>query len=730
MAQSLPRLQQHLLACNTPEQLKRLAICFSNMTSIISDRMMDQMKDKVTSMIESGQLSELEHLSVLGKLVALVVNKSGWHEENGDYVLLLTQQFLGRTQFLRPVQVIMLARVLLNFHEPSSLYYEVFERLVDIISNRQFLGNIPLISCLSYVLRINNNAIPLKEVEALLQDIITGPHLTDHISEVYDILRAVGFIRTSLVDQFFEKSFEALKDQPYELMRFAARYMNFFSPYTGQYRNHAFERKVEEYVLASLHMTSASPDRKLNWRDIEENRLGVHPNEFAQKLGMLLCFGHDLDAAVICRLEDFLPNIGPEGLLWLSRGIQQNRKSRRLGRRKGREGPENRQESSTDLLSLKVARASQTFIQNAAQFRSKDKSICSVNDATNLLKNFTARSDFMAESSYGTVVELMTKVLGSKRMSTHVVREIAGAITVYRMNMTNPELMAGLVSFVLRRPDPRELHVTVLMKILVASARNHYPLPTEFLEVADHCLNRDIDSINGLHSLQIANALASYDCLSKELVRSLFSNEFMRKLDKEMEMCGTRTIGYPKVLRQTLMELNRAVVLRYPGYGVPWFHHNYCTEHAADLQKSAKSGTAEAVALRQEVYEELCSVMGGWRFVREDVTTKHFNNVDFEVAYNVRGEPLDLVSNPRMEAAARRVAVQVVPAAMYTEDTRAMMMRPRVVAQELELEGWQVVSPSPQAWNSLQRAGPGQKRNYLEALLRQGTEEERTEGSL
>ena len=172
------------------------------------------------------------------------------------------------------------------------------------------------------------------------------------------------------------------------------------------------------------------------------------------------------------------------------------------------------------------------------------------------------------------------------------------------------------------------------------------------------------------------------------------------------------------------------MVLRYPGYGVPWFHHNYCTEHAADLKKSAKSGTAEAVALRQEVYEELCSVMGGWRFVREDVTTKHFNNVDFEVAYNMRGEPLDLVSNPRMEAAVRRVAVQVVPAAMYTEDTRAMMMRPRVAAQELELEGWQVVSPSPQAWNSLQRAGAGQKRSYLETLLRQGAEEERTEGLL
>jgi hypothetical protein len=32
MAQSLPRLQRHLLDCNTADQLKRIAICFSNMT--------------------------------------------------------------------------------------------------------------------------------------------------------------------------------------------------------------------------------------------------------------------------------------------------------------------------------------------------------------------------------------------------------------------------------------------------------------------------------------------------------------------------------------------------------------------------------------------------------------------------------------------------------------------------------------------------------------------------
>ena len=646
MAQSLPRLQHHLVHCEDPEQLKRIAICFSNMTSIISNRMMDQMKEKVLSMIDNGELSKVEHLPTLSKLVALVVNKSEWHQENGDYVLALTSQFLGKTQFLRPVQVIMLARVLLNFGEPASLYYEVYERLAEIVSTRQFEGNLPMISCIGYIVRMNNNAMPLAEVEAMLEDIINSPHLPDHISEVYDILRSVGVVNEKLIDRFFQKSFEALKGNSYELIRFAIRYTNFHSPYTGQYRNKEFEAKLLDMVKASMSMTSQSSDRKVNWRDLENNKMGVHPNEFAGKVRLLLSFGHELEPSIIDRLEDFFPNMGPEGLHNLSRGLQKFR----------RQAKNKRHLAKLEERVLEVANdhVAKTLSQSGQNYRLSDSSF--------LLKTFEHPERPSEKHSYAKVMESVVESVSDSKMSTHSARLISNELAQGKeATLSNVKLIDALVDFVMSKANPREVHISFLFKILFASSKNGHTLPDNFLDVLNYCLIRDIDYFNGLYSLQVARSLCASNHLSKQLARSVFSNEFMRKLDREMELCGSK-IPYAKKLRRTLMELNRGVVLRYPDYGVPWFHEKYCIENAPELKQLGKSSreTMEASSFRDELFEQLCALLGGWRFVREDSMSKFSNHIDFEVVFDTNKRPIDLMSNSRAVATGQRIAVQVI----------------------------------------------------------------------
>jgi len=697
MAQSLPRLQHHLVHCEDPEQLKRIAICFSNMTSIISNRMMDQMKEKVLSMIDNGELNKVEHLPTLSKLVALVVNKSEWHQENGDYVLALTSQFLGKTQFLRPVQVIMLARVLLNFGEPASLYYEVYERLAEIVSSRQFEGNLPMISCIGYIVRMNNNAMPLAEVEAMLEDIINSPHLPDHISEVYDILRSVGVVNEKLIDQFFQKSFEALKGNSYELIRFAIRYTNFHSPYTGQYRNKEFEAKLLDMVKASMSMTSQSSDRKVNWRDLENNKMGVHPNEFAGKVRLLLSFGHELEPSIIDRLEDFFPNMGPEGLHNLSRGLQKFR----------RQAKNKRHLAKLEERVLEVANdhVAKTLSQSGQNYRLSDSSF--------LLKTFEHPDRPSEKHSYAKVMEAVVESVSNSKMSTHSARLISNELAQGKeATLSNVKLIDALVDFVMSKTNPREVHISFLFKILFASSKNGHTLPDNFLDVLNYCLIRDIDYFNGLYSLQVARSLCASNHLSKQLARSVFSNEFMRKLDREMELCGSK-IPYAKKLRRTLMELNRGVVLRYPDYGVPWFHEKYCIENAPELKQLGKSSreTMEASSFRDELFEQLCALLGGWRFVREDSMSKFSNHIDFEVVFDANKRPIDLMSNSRAVATGQRIAVQVVPS------NGKLSAKQKAASDELELEGWRVVRPDPRVWNSMGLSEKAEKRSYLKALL-------------
>jgi len=363
-------------------------------------------------------------------------------------------------------------------------------------------------------------------------------------------------------------------------------------------------------------------------------------------------------------------------------------------------------------LNVKIAEKSLEYVKYITN--NKDKK--TVGETLFLFKNYTNRCDLFDESHYRQVLDVLTEKISSGQVTTHSVKEICSAITTTRMNMANPSLMNAIIQFFMSRPDPKELHINILYKSVIACSRTGHELPPEFLDVVSHCLNRDIDSVPGLLSLQVAQAICTYGDPGRELITSLFSNEFMQKLDNEVQMSGDRN-NYPRLVRSNLMELNRAVVLRYPQYGVPWFHQKYCLEnHQQMLGNNGTKSSNESFVLRQEVYEHLCSVLNGWRFVKEDVTSRYFNNIDFEVAYDHNGRPVDLISNPNLEPA-KRIAVMVLPTTSYTVDTKQIMNKERVLMRELELEGWNVIIVDPFIWNSMQLTESSAKRNYLLTCL-------------
>ena len=138
--------------------------------------------------------------------------------------------------------------------------------------------------------------------------------------------------------------------------------------------------------------------------------------------------------------------------------------------------------------------------------------------------------------------------------------------------------METFADYVLRRPKPREVHMMIIYRIFLTSAKNGHRHSEEFLNLVSHCLLRDMDYMNCMSTLRAALALCCLNHLSEEVAKRVFSKEFMRKLDNEVEMCGGSG-AYTRNLRRSLMELNRAVVLRHPEYGIPWFHEKFCSEN-------------------------------------------------------------------------------------------------------------------------------------------------------
>ena len=710
MAQSLPRLQHHLLNCTSPEELKQVAICFNRITSIISDRMLDQLADKAICMIQGGQLDRVdqEHLSTLNKLIVLVKNTDVWHQEHGNYVYTLTSHLIGKTQHMRPNHVINLAEVLLSYGEPASLYYEVLHRLKEIIRTGEYQDDgVKLIRCFSTVVRFDPSALSFDQIEDHVKEVINGPQLVSHMDDVYKILRSVGAVKGKhLVDKFFSRCFNYVLSGDLKAKFVASNYTNFWSPYTGHYRNLDFESKMTRFIK----------------EDTDWTRYYNSPAMVSMKVQLLLSFGMELTPQLASKLEACFPNMGPEALHNLSRGIQTYSRRNKEGRRTFKD-PSAAMRFSEEL-NMMVSEASERFVYDSLHHT---QGKLDMKNLTKLVKSFSSRKELSEESHFSEIKSMVVSALRDQEMSTDRLNELAGTLFAREINMTNVELMDAFADYVLRRPNPKELHMMIIYRIFLTSSKNGQKLSEDFLDLVSHCILRDMDYINCISTLRTVLALCSLNHLSKSLARSVFSKEFMRKLDHEVEMCGGSG-AYPRKLRNSLMELNRAVVLRYPEYGVPWFHEKYCIENEAKLRESNMSVTLEAKVFKQEMYEELCAVLGGWRFVRENTVSQYSNFVDFEVAFDSSGQPIDLVSNPTGKHS-RKVAVQVVPVHMFTEDIQKMKMKSKNVLEELELQGWSVVAPSPFLWNSMQLAEPESKRRYLETCLH-GDEERRHETKL
>ena len=88
LVKAIPRLQEHLRDCTTPDELRKIVICYYNLAFLISDKMMDQLVEKVETFIQSGELNKPANLQLLNKLLALVLAKGDWHEEHGKSVMM------------------------------------------------------------------------------------------------------------------------------------------------------------------------------------------------------------------------------------------------------------------------------------------------------------------------------------------------------------------------------------------------------------------------------------------------------------------------------------------------------------------------------------------------------------------------------------------------------------------------------------------------------------------
>ncbi|XP_071330290.1 FAST kinase domain-containing protein 1, mitochondrial [Trachinotus anak] len=298
-----------------------------------------------------------------------------------------------------------------------------------------------------------------------------------------------------------------------------------------------------------------------------------------------------------------------------------------------------------------------------------------------------------------------------------------------RMNHLCPPLMDRIASVTIKDID--KIHYSATYATLLPFSVLNYD-PPQADELFDACIQRFTPHINSFdpHLLvHLAYSLAVADCFPEELVREIFSIDFLGKLDSQLE-----TLPDPLNMRTRLrlMELNRAVCLECPEFQVPWFHERYC-------KQMQKKGNGIVSPVQQQIHKMLGEVLGGINCVRVSVLTPYFYTVDFECILDTHLQPLPystpstlqisdkgkvLWATSSLENAkdelppgAQRVAVDFLDSKCFCKNSHHMKGEAMMRKRHLEILGYRVVQIPHFEWNSMELSTQDAWKEYLKKKI-------------
>ncbi|XP_068428932.1 FAST kinase domain-containing protein 1, mitochondrial [Clinocottus analis] len=299
------------------------------------------------------------------------------------------------------------------------------------------------------------------------------------------------------------------------------------------------------------------------------------------------------------------------------------------------------------------------------------------------------------------------------------------ALFLTRINHLCPPLMDRIASVAIK--DIHKIHHYATYTILLPfSVLNYDAEQTD--ELYDVCIKRFLPHISSFdpHLLVLlAYNLSVADCFPEELVREIFSIDFLGKLDAQLETLPD-TLNMRNRLR--LMELNRAVCLECPEFQVPWFHERYC-------QLLQKKGNGTVSPVQQQIHKMLGDVLGGINYVRVAVVTPYFYTIDFECTLDKHLQPLPY-SKPSMlqisdrgqvhwgksseeiirdvlPPGAQQVAVDFLDSRSFCKNSAWIKGEALMRKRHLEILGYRVVQIPHFEWNSMELSTPDAWKKYL-----------------
>uniref|UniRef100_G3NNC6 FAST kinase domains 1 n=1 Tax=Gasterosteus aculeatus aculeatus TaxID=481459 RepID=G3NNC6_GASAC len=294
------------------------------------------------------------------------------------------------------------------------------------------------------------------------------------------------------------------------------------------------------------------------------------------------------------------------------------------------------------------------------------------------------------------------------------------AVFLTRINHLCPPLMERIASVAIKDID--KMHHSMVYATLLPFAVMNYD-PEQADELYDVCIQRFIPHISSFdpHRLVLlAYALSVADCFPEEMAREIFSIDFLRKLDAQLESMS------PLCSRFGIRIV--FCCASWSSIACRGFHERYC-------QRLQKKGNGPVGPVQQQIHKLLGEVLGGINCVRVAVVTPYFYTLDFECTLDKQLQPLAYSEPSTLQISdrgqvhwgkssvetigdvlppgAQRVAVDFLDSKSFCKNTPHMKGEALMRKRHLEILGYRVVQIPHFEWNSMELSTPDAWKEYL-----------------
>ncbi|XP_015606084.1 FAST kinase domain-containing protein 1, mitochondrial [Cephus cinctus] len=312
-----------------------------------------------------------------------------------------------------------------------------------------------------------------------------------------------------------------------------------------------------------------------------------------------------------------------------------------------------------------------------------------------LLMRCCAYREFEKENEFFKKIEQRTKETDSN-ITSQIIREVTSSITQNQYVL--PHLIEKVVKYIINNRE------YVLAQTVAYFTNSCYTLGytpkdiTEFTAVVNEIIYRERHRITGKLIIETALTLCYFQHLSSDLIRFIFTMDFLQALDDEI-ILNKAHLSYPSRVRNSLMKLNRAVCIEFPEEDVPWFHRRYCEEEATRDYRNPR-------IFHKEVDQTLAALVDE-KNIRVNAYSPYYHKIDFLVQnkeskknFNDRGTAL-ILHGPNSFS----------NNGTYLKGVYEMNKR------QLQILGYNVITLNHYIWNSMALSESSAKLKYLSDCL-------------